>query len=505
MCGILFSTEPIEEEKFKKALRFLDRRGPDAVGYFAHKNFQLGVTRLKIQDLSDDANMPFFSADGRYCTIFNGEVYNHKELAKKYAIDTITTSDTEVLLKLYILRGEKMLEELNGMFAFVIYDRLTETYFIARDRLGVKPLYSYKDKIFCSEIRPLLELTGDTEFDAFSIRQYLKLRGCFNGRTVYKNIRLFPAGSFSLNGMNKIWWKLEQKYEHPPSDDELYYLLSTSLIYRLIGDVPVGLYLSGGLDSSSLASMLTKIYTWSVSGGSHGWLYEKIHRTVGDESKYAYRVASMFGHRHRHIKVEQRSFDYFADGLIDSHRIPIPVPNEILLTAMSLEASRYNTVILSGEGSDELFHGYRLLAEQPELTVETVSKKYIVGQHDDPEVVEDAIAPYRGYGKNGISALFQLGHLQELLLKLDRATMYYSIEGRVPFCDYRLVERLFGVDPEWKTANGVIKAPLKRLFSYLPKEVLRRKKIGLPVALNRKKYKDTAGWLKYNVERLCGR
>ena len=213
MCGILFTNDPnIKKKSFVSALYEMEHRGPDSTGgYVSYENNKLGHNRLKIIDLNNRSNQPLKSQNSEYDIIFNGEIYNYAELAKKYNLDMITKSDTEVLLELYVLLGSKMLQELNWMFSFVIYNNQTSEIFAARDRLGIKPLYYTKQRnyiTFSSEISPIIKLYNFSEIDDIGIRQYKKLRAYFNGRTYLINVQMFPAGYFMEKSKVQRYWCL---------------------------------------------------------------------------------------------------------------------------------------------------------------------------------------------------------------------------------------------------------------------------------------------------------
>ena len=265
MCGIL-ATINIEtsSKKFLKALRLMEHRGPDNTSYINHNNHYFGHTRLSILDLSDRSNQPFISGD--YLIIYNGEVYNYQELIKEHDLNMDTTSDTEVVLKMYMKYGVKALDYFNGMFAFIIFNTKSKDVFVARDRLGIKPLYYRKLNdgfIFSSEIASILEMFND-DFDEFGIRQYKKLRMTLKGHTFYKNTKMFPAGHYFLNGQIHKYWELNYSPKDPISDEELKWLIEDSVKIRRRSDVPVGSYLSGGLDSTILSYILDPDHTWTV-------------------------------------------------------------------------------------------------------------------------------------------------------------------------------------------------------------------------------------------------
>ena len=510
MCGILFSTNRYLSQKcFQNALELMDHRGPDSKKIINIDNVMLGHTRLNVLDLDKRSDQPLYSNNGRYVVIFNGEIYNYKELARKYNINQRTNGDTELLIELYIKLGSRMLSELNGMFAFLIYDIKNNNTFVARDRLGVKPLYYsyYKgDFYLASEVASLLYMINDNSIDRLGIRQYRKLRSFFNGRTMYKHIKSFPSGFYMFNNKLTQYWKLLQGSQEAPDPEELYDLLDTSIKYRCISDVPVGSYLSGGLDSSLITSM---------SGVKHSW-------TVGFEScnefNWSKKASSLIGTQHNETIINFEEFKKTAKWMINKRKEPLSVPNEVLLYEMTKEVRKKNTVVLSGEGADELYFGYDKIFKyfsQNEFEVSAFDKLYSYGTNNDNEIIDDVLEPFISSGLSGLELVahfFQVAHLQGLLRRLDNSTMLCSVEARVPFTDYRLVERLAGVDFNHRITNGCAKYPLKQLakkMGILSDDIIYRKKIGFPVPLDRIFSNTLSGtgenmdnWLDFNLATL---
>jgi len=515
MCGILVSNlRGLSKVNFEGALRTLHHRGPDASAVYEAGAWKFGHARLKILDLDDRSNQPFLSRDGRYVMVYNGEVYNFRELIQQYGLECRTTGDTEVILELYALLGPKMLDELNGMFALAILDTLSNELFIARDRLGIKPLYfkqQGEDIIVSSEVVPILELGGSCEFDLIGLRQYAKLRAFFNGRTAYQGVEMLPAGYYLLNGKRVQYWDLPEGEQEAPSDDELRELIVGAVNRRCISDVEVGSYLSGGLDSTIIAGLAHKPHTWTV--GFEGY----------NEFEWARVAAEAFGSRHHEVGIERDEFLGMARQMITDRKEPLSVPNEVLLLRMTQEVKKQNTVVLSGEGADELFFGYdrifRWAAEAKTWDIKEFSDRYSYGAHEDWEVVEDVLAPFVAKGRSPldiVARFFQMGHLHGLLRRVDNSTMRCSVEARVPFIDHTLVERMAGVPASYRMAGGVVKAPLKRIFEeVVPDGILTRKKIGFPVPLEEiffGRESDQGGpkrdaldrWLRFNLEHLTG-
>ncbi|AXA33698.1 asparagine synthase (glutamine-hydrolyzing) [Francisella adeliensis] len=505
MCGILFSNKTgLSKDRFKKSLNKFSYRGPNNSEILKIDNILLGHNRLSIHDLSSNGNQPFFSQSGRFVTIFNGEIYNYKELAEKYSIFLKTSCDTELLVELYEKIGKSFLSELNGMFAFIIYDLNNGKYFAARDRLGIKPLYFCKtnDYIsYSSEVNGLKYLHNLSDIDDWAIRQYKKVRMFFGGHTIYKDIKMFPAGHVDDNGCVEKYWSLPYKVnKKPPSDIELKSLIQSAIDYRRSSDVPVGSYLSGGLDSSIIATLAKEPDTWTVG--------------FDDDNEFYWSdiVAKKIRSKHTKVNVDYDEFIDTAKEMIEIRQEPLSVPNEVLLYLMTKQVSSKNTVVLSGEGADELFFGYdRIFSwamSVDSFSISEFDKLYSYGKHEDNEVLESLLKPYikENYKVIDIvSHFFQVGHLHGLLRRLDNSTMLCGVEARVPFVDHRLVELMAGVSGEYKMSNNIVKAPLKRIYKdYLSEEIVIRKKIGFPVPLDRifNSNSQYGAWLDFNLKSL---
>jgi len=508
MCGILFSNDPqLSEERFKKSLDKMNHRGPDYSGFLESGKFKLGHTRLKIIDLDDRSNQPMLSSCKRYAIIFNGEIYNFQELKKKHALKTKTSSDTEILLLLYIKLKDKILNELNGMFAFIILDTSTGSYFVARDRLGVKPLYYCRNKeniYFSSEISPLLDFIKSNEIDNLGLRQYKKFRTFFNQRTLYKLIKVFPSGYF-FDGRNFIqYWQYQIKDEKQLNIEELYDLLLSAIELRCLSDVPVGSFLSGGLDSTLITALSGIKRTWSVGFADL------------NEFNWAEIASKNLDTKQTNITINNEEFIELSKNMINKRKEPLSVPNETLLFKLSKKIKPENTVVLSGEGADELFFGYSRIFSyfrNNEFDLRHFDKLYSYGSHDDEEIIEDVISPYQNKYSNAIdiiASFFQTAHLHGLLRRLDNSSMFASIEARTPFVDYRIVELMSGVRYEDRVIKDEFKFPLKKIadkYTNLPNKLIYRPKVGFPVPLNQIFELGQLGngydyWLKFNLNQL---
>lgn len=510
MCGILYTNHSnVNKSIFERALRLMGHRGPDATGVWMGEGHIMGHNRLKVIDLDDRSNQPFHSHDGRYVAVFNGEIYNFKDLAQKYNIERFTTSDTEVLVALYARLGPSCLKQLVGMFTIVILDRVENRLFVARDRLGVKPLYMTKEQgrlSLASEMAGLLALVGDRDWDEVGIRQYRKLRTFFNGKTIYRGVSMFPAGHYMLDGKLVRYWEFPEGEQDAPSVDEVRELVSKAILRRKVSDVPIGSYLSGGLDSTVVAALAGEPHTWTVGFEGH------------NEFSWARIAAQKFGSRHHEILIEPEEFVAIARNMILKRREPLSVPNEVLLYKMTCEVKKYNTVVMSGEGADELFFGYdrifRWANGKEEFDLTEFDSYYSYGDNKDLEIIEDAVAPFKRSGPaiNTVAAFFQVAHLHGLLRRLDNSTMLCAVEARVPFVDeHALVERMAGVPFSDRMPDGVVKGQLKLAFKdILPSEVIMRKKVGFPVPLDKiplgvdKDLSPMDRWLQFNLNTLMG-
>jgi asparagine synthase (glutamine-hydrolysing) len=507
VCGLFFSCNAKAGFDQLCALNaIMLHRGPDSTGHYHKPPYFLGFNRLSILDLSADADQPFFSRSGKHVAVFNGEIYNYRELVKKHGLNMRTTGDTELLVELYERDGEKMLGELNGMFACVILNTETGALFAARDRLGVKPLYIYeRDSVLAmaSEIAPLVDLAGTSAIDEIGLRQYKKLRTFFGGHTLFKNITAFPAAHYCKDGKLVRYWDLPIGDKLPPTDEELLELVNSSIAYRCISDVPVGSFLSGGLDSSIVTMVARPSSTWSIGFSD------------ANEFEWAKIVARAIDSEHHDILVSDEEFLSTARDMILTRREPLSVPNEVLIYLMARQMKKQSKVVLCGEGADELFFGYdrifRWAASQKHFDLVEFDSHYSYVKEVDLDILESVIDPFvkaQATPLGIVAHFFQIAHLHGLLRRLDNSTMLASMEAREPFVDYRLIETMAGVGIDYRMKDGVVKAPLKRIFtSLLPAETIARTKVGFPVPLsrifNRPDYSAAFdAWFNFNLETL---
>lgn len=557
MCGIfgMKYVDPgmtVNREMIVKATDLMSRRGPDDAGYWVQGSLGLGHRRLSIIDLSPLGHQPMFNEDGRIALVYNGEIYNFQELyaqlcAKGHVFRS--RSDSEVIIHAYEEWGYDCVQKFNGMFAFAIWDEVKRSLWLVRDRLGVKPLYYYWDGnvfIFASEIKPILKSgVVKAEMNERVLDAYFSLGYVPGPDTIFKGImKLVPGNFLSLqNGSltQQEYWDFadvnEMSLTPRQYEERLEELLRDSIFKRLRSDVPLGVFLSGGLDSSAVVALMSEINSEAINTFTVGYDMEKNF----SEEPFAALVASSFNTRHNVFKLEPTAFFSSMEKLVEFAEEPIVEPAAIALYHISKMARQDATVLLSGEGSDELFGGYYLYEIMKKIdrfqrvipaplhgfakfaasfSGQLKLKKYADWLHLPLEkryqgtssyltdsmkktiYSRDFYATKGSYLEETFSAHFtkvrgkkdSLGKMlyvdtktwlaDDLLVKADKMTMAASIELRVPFLDYRLVELAASYPSEMKISAGNGKVILKSLMkSRLPETIVNRKKMGFPVPL----------------------
>lgn len=563
ICGILGSkTDRIKREYVvKKMMACLVHRGPDDSGVYTAEQFSFGHRRLAIIDLVS-GKQPMQSSDGRYVLVFNGEIYNYIELRQKLiqrGIPFQTFSDTEVLLKLLIHQEESAFHSLDGMFAFAFFDRETGEWILGRDPFGIKPLYYVvlQDEIvFASEIKALLvhpQIHAERDWEA--TQQYLTFQFCLGSRTLFKNIQKLEPGYY-LKGTGgrithsvKYWdtnYQIDQYHTEEYFIDKLRFLLEDSIHLQLRSDVPVGTYLSGGLDSS-LITMVAAEYLGNSIQVFTGLFSEGLQY---DESSYAKMVAEASGSHLLTVVPTAQEFVEDLPKLIYALDEPVAGPGLFPQYRVSQLASQHVKVILGGQGGDEIFGGYaRYLVGYLEQALKgAIFETQEEGQHI---VTLDSIIPhlpllqqYRPmmqqfwqsglfepmdaryfqlidrspdihrlltgdakaeWDRDAIFAEFQkvfnlpdtpsyinkMTHfdiktlLPALLQIEDRVSMAVSLESRVPLLDKRIVDLITKIPPPLKFQGGQTKHIFKQAIKRIvPEPILNRKdKMGFPVPL----------------------
>ena len=373
MCGIagLVSKNSLDANKYlKKMVSSMAHRGPDADGFFNDNNIGIGHRRLSIIDLNERSNQPLYSDDGRYLIVFNGEIYNYKKLKSKIInkYDFKTDSDTEVLLASYIIYGKNFINELNGCFAFAIYDKIDKELFISRDRLGIKPFYFYYDEnifLFSSEIRSILS-TGliKKEINHLGLKQFLCFQSTSYPNTIIENIKMLAPGAyakFSLNdfklSMEKYWSiNIQAKSLHSKNYysivSEVKKVLISSVKKRMVADVDVAAFLSGGIDSSIIVGIMSQLGIKNIN------TFSLVHdENEFDESFFSDLVASKFKTNHYKVKISKDELVSEVTAALNQFDSPSADGLNSYIVSKKIREIGIK-VALSGLGGDELFAGY---------------------------------------------------------------------------------------------------------------------------------------------------
>ncbi len=347
------------------------RRGPDSAGHFVHEHCGLGFRRLAILDLRPEGNQPMTLPSERYTIVFNGEIFNFKELREELqqrGTAFRTGTDTEVLLNMYATYGRRFVKRLNGFFAFAIHDKQDGSLFIARDRYGVKPLHVYRDAdklLFASEIKSLLALGAPRKLDVSSLHAYLHLGYLPGPASIFKKIRKVEPGTYLFIRKGKVlrkqWYKIPydpKKVAKNPTTYEqqqarLVELMDDSVRRRLVADVPLGAFLSGGIDSSVIVALASR-HTANLNTFSIGYKDEPFF----DETKYANLVAEKYKTNHTVISLSNDDLYEHLTGVLDYLDEPFADSSALPVYILCHNTRRHATVALSGDGADEIFSGY---------------------------------------------------------------------------------------------------------------------------------------------------
>ncbi len=511
MCGILGCN--FQTNSFIKALNLLAHRGPDFQDTKEMKSVLLGHDRLAIIDLDNEANQPM--EFDKIILVFNGEIYNYKELIKTENLKVKTKSDSEVIIRLYQKYGFEFLNKLNGMFAFCIYDKKKDLFFCARDRFGKKPFFYYFKEnkfIFASEIKAILKILDSTpniNYEAFM--QYLRFLSPLFDNTIYENIKKLPAGYcliFDGKLTIKKWYEIpfaNVKFSTKKVLEKIEDLLVDSVKLRLNSDVEVATFLSGGVDSSLVSAIyakLKKINTFSIGYD------EYLHY---NEIDYAKKVSKYIGSKHHELIISKKEYLENLDNVLNAVDEPFgdsaTIPTLILSKFISDSGIK---VALSGEGSDEIFLGYDDYFNMIEYSKMKVDKledfnltkewEYKKRKFNSEDIFYSSGETFTNLQLKKLLKNFKQMKLpyhckcdfntklsyydfkywieNVLMTKIDRASMANSLEVRAPFLDYRLVEYLFSLDFNLKKGN-TNKYLLKQVaLKYLPKEIVFRRKKG---------------------------
>jgi asparagine synthase (glutamine-hydrolysing) len=554
MCGIAGVIEfanpaELSPSSLERMAEVLRHRGPDDQGFYVSGGTGLVHRRLSIIDLSPGGHQPKASEDGLASVVFNGEIYNFPELRAELESKGErfeSRSDTEVLLKAYKVWGEDCLSHLNGMFAFAIWDARRRVLFAARDRLGKKPFFYYEDGqrfLFASEIKAILAYGRvDREIDIGAVDQYLTDHVIPAPRTVFRKVRKLLPGHYLVfedgRSRTKPYWTFEFQPESTDRGEDAYleeleHLLEGAVRRRLLSDVPLGAFLSGGLDSSVVVAMMARLSSGPVKTYTVGFT-ERGYSEIED----ARLIARHFGTEHHEMIVEPSAIGILPD-LVWHYDEPFGDSSAVPTYYVSKMAASHVKVALSGDGGDELFAGYTryraaernpvwsrvperirsralgpLVGTMPidwpgrnrlhEMAhASGIAPGYGLGLYpyikerlytpsmraaaaENPTSNETYTALLRGWDWDPVTRLQYLDTVRylpdDILTKVDRASMAHSLETRAPLLDYTLVEFLARVPSRHKLRNGVQKILLRRLAArLLPEASLRKPKQGFGI------------------------
>ena len=571
MCGIngVFSfSKTLSNTIISSMNEEIKKRGPDAEGHFVEDNIQLGHRRLSIIDTSSDSNQPFYSNDNRYVLVFNGEIYNYQELKSDLSKDYNfkTSGDTEVVLAAYIKYGPNCLRALNGMFAFAIWDKETKSLFIARDRIGIKPLYyslSNDHIVFSSS--PIAILNSgliSRKISNEGLVDYLRYQTVHAPRTILKDVKMLLPGYYVQSNEEKTEFKKyydlvtdSQKFKGDLNEakEMIRKEFTKSIKRRLVSDVPFGAFLSGGIDSSLVVACMAENHTQPINTFSVSFNEDEF-----SEAKYAKIIADKYATKHTEIKLSVDEFKSVIPDALDRMDHPSGDGLNTYVVAKKTKEAGVK-MALSGLGGDELFGGYSVFNQVPELR----SKKWL---HSFPAYARKPLANiyksikgtvqaakvaellklerfdtehvysfYRtllfdsqirriintseqlpinrvyeiahhsiGYETEGwrlpdlskISVSEMKTYMSNVLLRdTDVMTMAHGLEVRVPFLDHELVGKVLGINDRIKKPTYPKRLLVEAFDDKLPEEIYNRKKMGFVLPYNI--------WMKNDLKDIC--
>ncbi|UUW73501.1 N-acetylglutaminylglutamine amidotransferase [Pseudomonas oryzihabitans] len=538
MCGIAgelrFDQQPAAISAVERITHRLEQRGPDAWGFHSQGPVALGHRRLKIMDLAEASGQPMIEPELGLSMVFNGAIYNYPELrseleAKGYSF--YSGGDTEILLKAYHAWGKDMLPKLNGMFAFAIWERDSGRLFIARDRLGIKPLYlSFTDKRlrFASSLPALLEGGDiDTRIDPVALNHYLNFHAVVPApRTILQGVQKLPPATWmtvdaSGQQHQETWWNLD----YGPREDERRYTLDDwaervlhglkdAVAIRQRAAREVGVLLSGGVDSSLLVGLLhdsgvKDLLTFSIG-------FEDAGGERGDEFQYSDLIANHYGTRHHQLRIAEDEIIQQLPRAFSAMSEPMVSHDCIAFYLLSREVSKHCKVVQSGQGADELFAGYHWYpqvhgAADPFAAYRAAFfdrdyAQYAATVQAGMRLEEDAAEAFvrQHFAKPGASAgvdkALRLDStvmlVDDPVKRVDNMTMAWGLEARVPFLDYRLAELSARIPAEFKLGDGgkqVLKAAARKV---IPQEVIDRPKGYFPVPGLKHLEGNTLSWVR---------
>lgn len=540
MCGhisIYYKNKKADELFIRQLTEKIIHRGPDDTGYFIKDNIAFGFNRLSIIDL-ECGNQPFKKENRTI--IFNGEIYNHNELREELNKNNefTTNSDTEVLLTSYINYEEKCLDKLRGMFAFIIYDEVKDIVFGARDHFGIKPLYYVNnDKFiaFSSEYKSLVKLVGKVSVDKSALQNYLSFQYTPNYNTIINEIKEVPNGTYFTIKNGNIEFKKYHKYKFSNKDvreKNVYDIINDSVKHHMIANVEVGSFLSGGIDSTIITALAAKINP-KIKSFSIGFDVEGYN-----ELNFAKKTAEYLGIENISINVSEQEYIKALPSVVYYMDDPLADPSCVGIYLLSEEARKHVKVVLSGEGSDELFGGYNIYKEYyslkpfsylPEVVKGKVNKiakllpdikgksyllrgttklkdryignakifsneevKNIIHDYDENNTCSNILSSlYEECDKNNYDDVTTMQYIDmntwlegDILLKADKMSMAHSLEVRVPFLDKKVLKCAEGLTLSQKVNKNNTKVLLREAFKdIVPPYMKEKKKLGFPTPI----------------------
>jgi asparagine synthase (glutamine-hydrolysing) len=523
MCGICgeirFDGAPASAARIERMADAMGRRGPDGAGVVLRGPVGFGHRRLKIIDLSEKAAQPFVDTALGLTIAFNGCIYNYPELKKELegrGHRFASTGDTEVILKGWAEWGEGVLDRLHGMFAFAIHERETGRVAFARDRFGIKPLYFAEVDgalRFASTLPALLASGGvDASIDRAALHHYMSWHAVVPApRTILNGVRKLPPATIRVHEPDgrvreRVWW--EPRFDRSPEDAERPFEewrdlvlegLRTAVRRRMVADVPVGVLLSGGVDSSLIVGLLAEEGQKDLATYSIG--FEAAHGESGDEFKYSDVIANHYGANHHKIMIPSEEMRENLPHAIAAMSEPMVSYDNIGFFLLSREVSKTIKVVQSGQGADEVFAGYHWY---PPLTdsndpvadyaraffdrshaklAEHLAPEHMAGRDESLEFVRAHFA--RPGADDPVDKALRIDAnvmlVDDPVKRVDNMTMAWGLEARVPFLDHELVELAGRIPARWKLAHGgkgVLKEAARKV---VPADVIDRPKGYFPV------------------------
>lgn len=568
ICGYLSRTE-CRLDILRNMNNTLKHRGPDDHGeemFSINSMWNVGMAqrRLSIMDLSNKGHQPMHSCDNRIVIVFNGEIYNFQELKKEIGDYPYTSNcDTEIIIAAYMKWGINCVERLNGMFAFVLLDRQDNAIYLVRDRMGKKPLYYYWSVdgtlIWGSELKALMacpffpRVINEDVISRFLLKSYIA-----GEDSIFKNTqRVEPGMIVKVQGgelRKEKYWDVTQKYheekekqitEYAHAKEELRETLSRAIARRLIADVPIGAFLSGGIDSSLICALAQQQLKQPLKTYCIGFNEEQF-----DEAPYARNIAKCIGTQHTELYIDEKEMQSMVETIPDYYDEPFADQSQIATMLVSKLAKKDVTVALTGDAGDELFCGYNIYAllEQAQsratwgrmmyyvrktpfvscsrkLNNLSIIDRIISDDFNKEAATQIGVSTYtdainrillssdnkfyfewessyhvKDYVQRRMLLDMDTWLPEDILVKVDRASMRYALECRSPFLDKEVVELAFRIPMSFKKKGGILKWILRDLaYDYIPKEILERPKRGFCVPIDQ----WLRGALKEQVQSYC--